>query len=168
MLTAVAREPTHEALTTFWASPILVGIGGPDHAIELAASAARLASRSESMVVVFTVSGAERVDASTFPTGRPAWATALDRAVSTLDDYQIPYRVAVDDRLVSSVEPDRTRELAWAIWAQSRDCRAQAVVVGAHGGLEPGLQVHRHLAAAGRIPVVTVSLPKPAVHVAIA
>ncbi len=157
MLSAVVREPTQEVVTAFWASPILVAIGGPDHASELADTAGWLARRSDSMVVVYTVAEVESTDSSSGPTEGPLWA-ALDRALSTLDEYRIPYRVSVDDRPVSSVEPDRIRELAWAIWTSARQCRARSVVVGAYDGIEPGLQVHRQVAAAGAIPVVTVPL----------
>jgi len=159
MLTAVARESTHGVGTTFRALPIMVAIGGLEHASELADAAARLACRSDSMVLVHTVTEAESTDSSTGRTAGRSWATALDRAVSTLHEYRVPYRVSVDDRPVSSVEPDRARELAWAIWTRARQCRAQSVVVGACRGIEPGQQVHTHVAAAGAIPVLAVPLP---------
>lgn len=155
MLAELSKNPTPETLTTFWGSPVLVAIGGPRHAAELAASAAQLASPTDSMVIVYTVAAGEPASDETESTSRSSWVDPVLRATAALDAYRMPYRVIIDDRPMSSAEPDRTRELAWAIWDQARSCRSQCVVVGRHDGVQPGVQVHRHVAAAGRIPVVT-------------
>lgn len=159
MLAELHKNLTPETLTTFWDSPVLVAVGGSRHAAALAASAAQLASPTGSMVIVYTVAGGEPANSVADSTSRSSWVDPVLRATSTLDAHRMPYRVIVDDRLVSSSEPDRTRELAWAIRDQARSCRSQCVVVGRHDGAEPGLQVHRHVAAAGKIPVVTLRLP---------
>jgi hypothetical protein len=159
MLAELCKNPTSETLTTFWGSPVLVAVGGARHAAELAASAAQLASPTDSMVIVYTIAAGEPASDEAESTTRSSWVDPVLRATAMLDAYRMPYRVIIDDRPISSAEPDRTREVGWAIWDQARSCRSQCVVVGRHDGVEPGVQVHRHVAAAGKTPVVTVRLP---------
>lgn len=158
MLVELSKNPTLETLTTFWRSPVLVAIGGAHHAAELAASAAWLASSADSMVIVYAVAAGEPAGEEAESASRSSSVNAVLRATATLDTYRMPYRVIVDDRPISSAAPDRARELGWAIWDQARSCRSQCVVVGQNDGVEPGVQVHRHVAAAGNMPVVTLRL----------